>query len=165
MIEEERRRLYDLKLRAAQEGKAAWAQRRGGAPCTLPAGVGIITPADANSIESEDSSVTSSDGPSEKETRWVVCVCVCVCVCMCVYVYVYAGVSYVSACVGALFSVCLCACVCASVYVRGVDVVCAEGREILCIRVRELISFPQPHFFACHWRKVQKHCCHAKRVS
>ena len=62
MIEEERRRLYDLKLKAAQEVKAQWEEKKQRESNNYKS---------FNSLESEDSSVTSSDAPSEKETRWV----------------------------------------------------------------------------------------------
>ena len=60
MIEEERRRLYDLKLKAAQEVKAQWEEKKQRESNNYKS---------FNSLESEDSSVTSSDAPSEKETR------------------------------------------------------------------------------------------------
>ena len=62
VIEEERRRLYDLKLKAAQEVKAQWEEKKQRESNNYKS---------FNSLESEDSSVTSSDAPSEKETRWV----------------------------------------------------------------------------------------------
>ena len=62
MIEEERRRLYDLKLKAAQEVKAQWEEKKQRESNNYKS---------FNSLESEDSSVTSSDAPSEKETRCV----------------------------------------------------------------------------------------------
>ena len=61
VIEEERRRLYDLKLKAAQEVKAQWEEKK----------MRESNYKSFNSLESEDSSVTSSDAPSEKETRYV----------------------------------------------------------------------------------------------
>ncbi len=61
MIEEERRRLYDLKLKASQEVKAQWEERK----------QRESNYKSFNSLESEESSVTSSDAPSEKETRCV----------------------------------------------------------------------------------------------
>ena len=60
IIEEERRRLYELRQRAAAEGKTEWVERK--ARETHCKSI--------HSLESEESSVTSSDSPSEKETRW-----------------------------------------------------------------------------------------------
>ena len=58
VIEEERRRLSELKQRAAQQGKVQWEERK-------------LREVNCNSFESEDSSIGSS-GTSEKETRQVV---------------------------------------------------------------------------------------------
>ena len=55
VIEEERRRLCELKQRAAQQGKVQWEERK-------------LREVNCNSFESEDSSIGSS-GTSEKETR------------------------------------------------------------------------------------------------
>ena len=60
MIEDERRRLYDLKQRAAQEVRAQWEEKK----------LQENNSKSYNSLESEDSSVGSSgETPSEKETR------------------------------------------------------------------------------------------------
>ncbi len=59
VIEEEKKRLYELKQRAAQEVKAQWDAQRGRE----------INCKSFNSLESEESSIESSETPSEKETR------------------------------------------------------------------------------------------------
>ncbi len=60
VIEEERRRLYELKVKAAQEVRAQWEEKRARQEANYKS---------FNSLESEESSVASSDAPSEKETR------------------------------------------------------------------------------------------------
>ena len=55
VIDTERRRLYELKQKAAQQGKALWEEKK-------------LREIDCHSFESEDSSIASS-GTSEKETR------------------------------------------------------------------------------------------------
>ena len=61
-MDQERRRIEELRRRAADEGRALWEERRlREANCKS-----------FNSLESEDSSIASScDTPSEKETRSV----------------------------------------------------------------------------------------------
>ena len=59
MIEEEKKRLQELKLRAANEVRAQWEERK----------VREMNCKSFNSLESEDSSIASSETPSEKETR------------------------------------------------------------------------------------------------
>lgn len=60
VIEQEKKRIEELKRRAADEGRAQWEERKlREANCKS-----------FNSLESEDSSVASScETPSEKETR------------------------------------------------------------------------------------------------
>lgn len=62
IMDQERRRIEELRRRAADEGKAMWEERRlREANCKS-----------FNSLESEDSSIASScDTPSEKDTRSV----------------------------------------------------------------------------------------------
>ena len=63
VIEEEKRRLFELKQRAAQEVRAQWEAQK----------VREVNCKSFNSLESEESSIGSSETPSEKETRWVFC--------------------------------------------------------------------------------------------
>lgn len=58
IIDEERRRLYQLKQRAAQEVQQQWDLAHDQTCKSL------------NSLESEESSIGSSETPSEKETRY-----------------------------------------------------------------------------------------------
>ena len=60
IIESERRRLYELKARAAQQVRAEWDERHQQRDQNCNS---------TGSVESEDSSVTSSEPPSDKETR------------------------------------------------------------------------------------------------
>ena len=64
VIEHERRRIEELRRRAADEGRAQWEERKlREANCKS-----------FNSLESEDSSISSScETQSEKETRYFMC--------------------------------------------------------------------------------------------
>ena len=68
VIDEERRRLCELKQRAAQQGKMQWEEQRAAQQGRVQWEERKLREVNCNSFESEDSSIGSS-ATSDKETR------------------------------------------------------------------------------------------------